>query len=69
MELTEAEADANRNAHAARVEILGGDAGYRWTRFVFRTLQFLRLYPRAYSVDSRPLWGPHSDRGTAKRSS
>lgn len=59
--LTESEIEADRNAHAARVEILGGDAGYRWTRFVFRTLQWLRLYPYAYSVDPRPAWGPYSN--------
>jgi hypothetical protein len=63
--LSDSEAEADRSAHAARVAILAGDCGYYWTRFVFRALQWLRLYPRAYSVDNRPLWGPHSDPDTA----
>lgn len=58
--LTRSEIEADRNAHEARVAILGGDAGPRWTKFIFRALQLLRLYPRAYSVDNRPAWGPHS---------
>lgn len=45
--LTETEREHDRNAHRARVAILGVNLGRRGTRVTLRLTQLLGLFPRA----------------------
>lgn len=42
-----AEREQDKNAHEARVQILGVDLGFKLTKFTVRGLQALHLYPKA----------------------